>query len=432
MSRTRVQHLPMLTLEDSLGLLDVVRDLSYVHDLAGVTGIVRRAVRQLVRADGATFVLREGDLVHYVDEDAIGPLWKGQRFPIRMCISGHAMLARETITIPDVYKDPRVPHDAYRPTFVRSLAMAPVRKDDPIAAVGAYWADIHETTPREAALLESLADAAATAFENAVLFEKVTLELAQRTRAEAEVRRLNEELEKRVEDRTRRLSEVCLELDRFAHSVSHDLKAPLRSIQGFSDILLQDHQAELGPEARSFVDRIRSSASRMRELIEGLLAYARLSQAELHPEPVALEEVIVDILGRYAEEIRKSGAIVQVGRPLPRVLAHRMALTQVLENLLTNALKFVAPGVAPHVRIRPEQRDDRVRIWVEDNGIGIPKEDQARIFRGFERLHPPREYPGSGVGLSIVHRAMERMGGSSGVESEPGRGSRFWIELPEL
>jgi signal transduction histidine kinase len=416
-SPTRLKRLSFITLEDSLGLLEVVRDLSYVHDQPGVTGIVRHAVRSLIGADGAAFVLREGELVHYVDEDAVGPLWKGRRFPIRSCISGQAMLSQETIAIPDVYQDSRVPHDAYRPTFVRALAVSPVRKADPIAAIGAYWADVHAATQREVALLEALADATATALENTILFERITM--------------LNEDLEHRVEDRTHRLLEVCGELDHFAHSVSHDLKAPLRSIQGFSDLLLEEHRDELTPDALACVERIRSSTTQMSQLIEGLLAYARLSQVDLHPERVELDEVVVDVLSRFAEDIRRSQASVQVGRPLPRVLAHRMVLTQVVENLLTNALKFVAPGVHPVVKIRPEQLEGRVRLWVEDNGIGIAAEDQARIFRGFERLHSQREYPGSGVGLSIVRRAVERMGGSTGVFSEPGKGSRFWIELPE-
>jgi signal transduction histidine kinase len=132
---------------------------------------------------------------------------------------------------------------------------------------------------------------------------------------------------------------------------------------------------------------------------------------------------------RGAPEIRERKAQVRMAERLPPVRAHRVMLTQVLVNLVSNAIKFVARGVEPRVEIRAEPRDGRVRLWVEDNGIGIAAEYHERIFRMFERLNRQEDYPGTGIGLAIVRKATERMGGTAGVESEPGRGSRFWIEL---
>ena len=147
-------------------LLGIVRALSYARTLLEVTAIVRRAVRQLTGADGATFVLREGERVHYVDEDAIGPLWKGRRFNIQACISGWSILHRKTAAIEDITTNPRIPQEAYRTTFVKSLAMVPIRSEDPVGAIGAYWARRHKPTRQELYVLQTLADAAALAFTN--------------------------------------------------------------------------------------------------------------------------------------------------------------------------------------------------------------------------------------------------------------------------
>src|SRR5688572_21112619 len=139
-------------------LVVVVQELSLARDLPAVAAIVRRAARELTGADGATFILRDADKCHYVDEDAIGPLWKGRKFPLSACISGWSIIHRREAVIEDIYADPRIPHDAYRPTFVKSLAMVPVRTLDPIGAIGNYWAQRHRPTEHEVRLLQALAD----------------------------------------------------------------------------------------------------------------------------------------------------------------------------------------------------------------------------------------------------------------------------------
>lgn len=174
---------PDQPVEFSRDLLTAVRDLSFARELSEVTSIVRTTARRLTRADGVTFVLKDGDQCYYADEDAIAPLWKGRRFPLAACISGWVMTNGRSVVIPDIYADPRIPHDAYRPTFVKSLAMVPVRAEAPVAAVGAYWASTHEATAAEIRALEAIADAASLALTNVQLWadlQSVNRKLQQR------------------------------------------------------------------------------------------------------------------------------------------------------------------------------------------------------------------------------------------------------------
>jgi len=227
-----------------------------------------------------------------------------------------------------------------------------------------------------------------------------------------------------------RLQRANEELEAFAYSVSHDLRTPLRTMQGFAHALLQDYGDRMPEEAQDFVGRILASGERAEELIRDLLAYSRLSFEELRLRPVALEGVVSEALERVGEEVDAVGAEIEVEGSLPEVLGHASTLVQVLVNLLSNALKFVPAGRAPRIRVRGERRGDVVRLWVEDNGEGIPRDQHERIFRVFERRPEDADRPGTGIGLAIVRRGMERVGGSSGVESAPGEGSRFWVELP--
>ncbi len=170
---------PPAHLDQARVLIDAIQRLSLAESVAQVQEVVRVAARRLTGADGATFVLREGDLCHYADEDAISPLWKGQRFPMSTCISGWAMLNRRAAAIEDIYADERIPHDAYRPTFVKSLVMVPIRTLDPIGAIGNYWASRHAPSTEEIELLQSLADSTAVAMENVRIYETLETERAE-------------------------------------------------------------------------------------------------------------------------------------------------------------------------------------------------------------------------------------------------------------
>jgi PAS domain S-box-containing protein len=286
---------------------------------------------------------------------------------------------------------------------------------------GAYTAG-DETFARD------LADRAALAIDNAGLYREAREENEGRRRAEGELRGVNATLERRVRERTLGLEEANAALEAFASSVAHDLRAPLRGMQGLARALLEDYSAQLDAGGRDYASRIEGAGESLDRLIEDLLAYAHLSRAEVSPQPVDLGAAVGESLRWLGDELR--GAEVSVGEGLGRVMAHPTILVQVLANLLSNAAKFVGPGTRPRVEMWAEERRERVRLWVADNGIGIAPEHRERIFGVFERLHGAEEYPGSGVGLGIVRRGVERMGGGVGVDSQPGEGSRFWIELP--
>jgi signal transduction histidine kinase len=230
--------------------------------------------------------------------------------------------------------------------------------------------------------------------------------------------------------RTAELQERNEELETFAYSISHDLRSPLRAMEGFSQALLEDYADRLDQTGRQHAERVVNAARTMDRLIDDLLAYSRLTRSDLHLRPLDLHQSVRTALEQLEAEVKSRQARIEIEEPLPAVVGHAPTLAQVLANLLANGIKFVPPGRTPEVRVRAEARDGRVRLWIEDNGIGVAPEHHERIFRVFERLHRTTEYPGTGIGLAIVRKAMERMGGSSGLESEPGRGSRFWIELP--
>lgn len=236
-------------------------------------------------------------------------------------------------------------------------------------------------------------------------------------------------LERQVEERTAELTQVNRELDAFAYTISHDLRAPLRSMHGYADALVEDYGSVLPEEGHRFAKRIVAAAGRMEGLIQDILTYSRLAREEVSVRPVSLETTIERVIADAELQIRERKAAVEVARPLPDVMAHPPTLTQAVANLLSNAIKFVPPDRTPRICIRAEERDGRVRLWVEDNGIGIDPAHQERVFQPFQRLHGVESYPGTGIGLAIVGRSLERMGGRSGVISRPGEGSRFWIEL---
>ncbi|MDB6056022.1 MAG: Multi-sensor signal transduction histidine kinase [Verrucomicrobiales bacterium] len=225
------------------------------------------------------------------------------------------------------------------------------------------------------------------------------------------------------------LQETNTELESFSYTVSHDLRAPLRAMQGFADALLQDYAPQLDDTARDYATRIVVAARRMDALIQDLLVYSRLNRAELHLKPVELTEAINDALTQLEDGIREKKAKIEVVQPLPQVCAHHATLVQVIVNLLGNGMKFMGADGHPEIRIHAEPISDKIRLYVKDNGIGIKPEYFTRIFRVFERLHGVETYPGTGIGLAIVRKGIERMGGRVGLESQPDHGSTFWIEL---
>ena len=271
--------------------------------------------------------------------------------------------------------------------------------------------------PEDLGLAKELATRAALAVDNARLHRIA--------------REANLALEARVKDRTRELEASVRELEAFTYTVAHDLRAPLRAIAGCSDLIVQEFGELIRDRAafRDYFDRITSGAKKMDALINDLLSFSRLGRSDLTLELLSLEAAFSEARSRIDDELARSGGRVRIETPLPHVWAHRATLVQVLVNLLSNAVKFVAPGVLPDVRISAEEIGGRVRVRVADNGIGIDPTFRERIFGVFERLNQAERYPGTGIGLAIVRRAVERMGGRCGMDSELGKGSSFWIEL---
>ncbi len=248
--------------------------------------------------------------------------------------------------------------------------------------------------------------------------------------AKAQLRQYADELEGRVAERTVKLKETIQSLESFCYSIAHDLRSPLRAIQGFTKILKEDFAVGLGDTGEGYANRIITSATRMDQLIQDLLAYGRLSQVELSFTQVSLADVVEKALAQFNDEMKAKNATVEVSLESHHVWANDTVLGQILFNLIHNALKFMAPGVVPQLWIKVTASDDHVRLEVADNGIGIEPVFQEKIFKVFERLHSTEAYPGTGIGLAIVRKGVERMNGRVGVISELGKGSCFWIELP--
>jgi signal transduction histidine kinase len=384
-------------------LVTAVQELSLVRTLPSVQEIVRRTARAIAGADGATFVLRDGDRCHYADEDAISPLWKGQRFPMSACISGWAMLNSQAAVIPDIYQDPRIPADAYRPTFVKSLVMVPIRLKSPIGAIGVYWARERQATEAEVELLQALANTTSVAMENIEVYS---------------------DLERRVERRTQQLEALNKELESFSYSVSHDLRAPLRAITGFGELLgreLQDRNTEKGVR---FLGTIQENAKKMGQLIEDLLRLSRLARQEVHRTEIDLANLAREIAARYQTEDPGRSVEMVIPEHLP-VRCDAGLMTVVMENLMSNAWKYTSKTNGARIEVGAQEKEGVTAFFVKDNGAGFEMRYAEKLFSPFQRMHTEQEFPGTGVGLATVQRIIHRHGGRIWVDAEVGRGATF-------
>lgn len=387
-------------------LVGVVQELSHARDIETVSAIVRTAARALTGADGATFVLRDGDQCYYADEDAISPLWKGKRFPMEACISGWVMLHAQPVVIEDIYADPRIPADAYRPTFVKSLAMVPIRRDAPIGAIGNYWAQHRLPTEKEVHILQALADTTSVALENAELYT-----------------RLLEQVETLRQQREHILKQHDT-LEVFTRALAHDLREPARTMISFSRML---GDADIPPKKRdTYIRYVQDASERMGMLIDTVFEYMQLDDpAGSSTEPCAMQAVLEGVGSNLARLTQERRATL-LSESLPRVRANPTQMMQLLQNLIVNAIRHNENGVT--VDVHAEERADSWLFSVHDNGAGIAREQLDAIFLPFKRL--THRQGCAGLGLAICKKIVNSHGGEIWCESSPGAGTTFFFTIP--
>ncbi|HEV2208787.1 MAG TPA: ATP-binding protein [Verrucomicrobiae bacterium] len=263
---------------------------------------------------------------------------------------------------------------------------------------------------------------------------KLEADIRAREELQAQLHRAHAELEQTVAKRTASLTETVHQLETLSYSLSHDLRAPLRAMEGYARVVELKYGPTLPDEAKELLRRIARAAARLDALIKDVLTYHRTASEPIELHPVDLDRLFEELVPARPD-LQAAGAALRVERPLLKVMGHEALLTQIISNLLSNAVRFVSPERQPQVRLWTEPvpgsngSAGHVRLNVQDNGIGIAPADQERVWGIFNRLDP-EHYEGTGIGLAVVRKAAERMGGSVGITSEPGNGSQFWVELP--
>jgi signal transduction histidine kinase len=254
-------------------------------------------------------------------------------------------------------------------------------------------------------------------------------EVSQRRRAEEELRRLNEELEKRVQERTARLEAANRELEGFAYSVSHDLRAPLRAIDGFSRVFLEEYGEKVNAEGERLLNIIRQNTQKMGQLVDDLLAFSQSARQEV--QAVALDmDALMKAVIKEQRSLTRGRDLKWVLNPLGRAWGDPALLRQVWVNLLSNALKFTGPRENPVIEVGCRREDREIVYYVQDNGVGFDMKYGHKLFGVFQRLHRQEEFPGTGVGLALVQRIVQRHGGRVWAEGQVDKGATFYFSLP--
>jgi signal transduction histidine kinase len=381
-------------------LLNAIGQLSQACNLPLLMSIVCKASRILTGADGASFVLREGEVCMYADEEAIAPLWKGEKIAAQACISGWAMAHCQPAVVEDTRRDARTPAQTYARTFARSAVCVPVRSKDPIGAIEVCWSTTGLRESWEIRLLQSLADAAAVAMEHL---------------------RVHQEREALMLERK-------AELEAFSHAVSHDLRGPLRHVTAFSGMLLADHADGLDESMRYYVQRISAAAAHMTEMIEGLLQLSILTTTPVHRGHFDLAELALQLAAEL--DAATASHVRFAAPPVLPVFADPALLRLAMQHLLANAWKFSGRVAEPRVELGVTRAEGGQRAYyVRDNGVGFDEADASRLFGVFQRLHLQAEYPGAGLGLATVRRIVQKHDGRIWASSKPDAGATFYFTL---
>lgn len=389
-------------------LVKVIQALSSAKTLAEVMTLVRTAAREIAHADGATFVLRDGEFCFYADEDAISPLWKGQRFPIHTCVSGWAMEHKQGVIIEDIYNDERVPIDAYEPTFVRSLAMTPIRKENPIGAIGTYWNKRHRPSADQMEMLQALADTTSVALENVNLY-------------------------KTLEDNIADLKKANQAKNEFLTNLSHELRTPLNSIVGWSELLLDNESDD--PAIAQAAEIIFRNAHRQTTIIEDLLDVSQMvsGRVRINNQMVDFKSLIDECIANLGPTTRQKNIRMNFNNETndSTVYGDSKRLKQMITNLLENAVKFSTEN--QEVKLRLFRQGPNLNLEILDHGVGIEEESLPQLFTAFKQADSStvRKYGGLGLGLAIVRHLAEAHHGTVTAKSKgPGQGSTFTLSLP--
>ncbi len=390
-------------------IVQLVEDLSRVRSLDEVIKIAHTVARQATGADGATFILRDGDYCFYVDENAIGPLWKGKRFPMTACISGWAMIHKQPVIIPDIYQDSRIPIEAYKPTFVRSLAMVPIRQSEPIGAIGNYWAHTHTPTSEELDKLQTIANIVSVAIENVQLISSLKkhvkeLELAHQVKNE------------------------------FLRLISHELRTPLNSILGWSEILSHDPKTDI-PTLNAGLEAIYRNSKAQLHVVERLLDASSivLGQFSVTKEKIDFTSIVTRNISEFQPAALQKNIQITFNNKFNTAWVHGdlSRLHDVVKSLIDNALQFSKNEGT--IIIDLLQEGPSVVLKVTDFGEGIAPEMQSKIFNRFSQIEPylTRKHGGLGLSLMTAKSIAEAHDGGIQVHSAGiGTGSTFTLTLP--
>ncbi|MCP5496620.1 MAG: HAMP domain-containing histidine kinase [Leptospiraceae bacterium] len=363
-------------------LVDTIQKLSLANDIESIIKVVRSAARELTNADGATFVLRDENMCYYVDEDAIGPLWKGHRFPIEACISGWVMLNKKPAVIMDIFKDGRVPIDAYRPTFVKSLVMVPIRTIEPIGAIGNYWADYQMPSAEKVTLLQALADITTVSIENISIRNKLEEKLTERNQMLDQLKKQKQQLEE------------------FTHIISHNLRAPLSNLLILNDMI---HKSDFVDDKLRYLEKQGKVVNLLHETFEELVDASQVRMDfSIEKEYLDLNQSMDKAIHLLEGEIIESKANIFYDFTLTKsVHFPKKYMDSIIFNLLSNAIKY---------------------------GLGIDLNKHGdKIFKLRKTFHANPQ--AKGFGLFITKTQLEAMGGDITVRSIYGQGSTFIVKV---
>jgi two-component system CheB/CheR fusion protein len=377
--------------------------------------LVCQTARNITGADGSCFVLREDHQVYYCEEDAIAPLWKGERFPIENCISGWAILHSRPVAISDIYQDTRVPIEFYKETFIKSLAMMPIREGDPLGSIGVYWSDNHEATWDELDRLKMLADTTAIALVNSRLFDDLRA------------------ARKLAEDQANQLEQVNRLKDEFLSIVSQELRTPLNAIIGSASALRKRDVDDV--DTIRGLETIERNAKAQARIVNELLDVSGIVSGKMKLAMNAVEiarvvEMAVDSMQTTAD-LKGIGLSVRIDPTLTTIPGDDDRLLQVVWKLLSNAVKFTDSG--GRISVNVERIGENVEIEIADTGIGISQEFLPYVFDRFrqEDSSTTRKFGGLGLGLAITRHLIELHCGKIQVESPgEGQGATFRVILP--